>query len=170
MSTNTNYYRNEVRVPNLPIGTIVDKEGNPTQEELTFRQSLLSLLQSLIGNEGQVTPSVTTSQLSAIQDNTQLTPIGNSGTSGVSSYTCQWGTGAYTPSTTSYPSTPNDVLWSAYNNGSEPTTSIPVQGVVFKPIVALENFTIAGTSGASAGYVTVNFNGTLYKIQIYATS
>lgn len=46
-----------LRVPNLPIGPIVDKNGNPTDNELIFRQSLIGLLQTYFGSEGMVAPT-----------------------------------------------------------------------------------------------------------------
>lgn len=46
-----------VRVPNLPSGALVDNQGNATDDELTFRQGLISSLQQNFGNEGLVAPS-----------------------------------------------------------------------------------------------------------------
>ena len=51
--------RDVIRVPNLPVGKITDKEGNPTDDELTFRQALVTGLQKNIGNEGLIAPSQT---------------------------------------------------------------------------------------------------------------
>lgn len=48
-----------IRVPNLPTGTIVDKDGNATDDELTFRHSLITSLQNNFGNEGLVSPTQT---------------------------------------------------------------------------------------------------------------
>lgn len=45
-----------LRIPNLPIGPIVDKNLNPTQNEGLFRQSLVDLLQTYLGPEGVVSP------------------------------------------------------------------------------------------------------------------
>ena len=55
-----------VRIPNLPMGHIVDADGLPTDDELTFRQTLITNLQKFIGNEGMVLPSLTTSQIDQI--------------------------------------------------------------------------------------------------------
>ena len=48
--------RNVTRIPNLHMGEMVDKEGYPTDDELTFRQVLISNLQRLFGSEGVVLP------------------------------------------------------------------------------------------------------------------
>lgn len=45
-----------IRIPNLPLGKMSDEEGMPTDDELTFRQALVTSLQSYLGNEGLVTP------------------------------------------------------------------------------------------------------------------
>lgn len=51
--------RDVIRVPNLPVGKIVDDNGNSTDDELTFRQALITSLQNNFGNEGVVIPSQT---------------------------------------------------------------------------------------------------------------
>lgn len=73
------------RIPDLPLGRMVTEEGEPTDEELTFRQSLISNLQSWVGNEGLVAPTQTAADITIIQNNTQ----GNQ--SGFTMYTCGFG-------------------------------------------------------------------------------
>lgn len=58
------------RVPNLPIGPIVDKNGNPTQNEQLFRQSLIDLLQLYLSPEGIVMPSQSPTNVTVIQNGT----------------------------------------------------------------------------------------------------
>lgn len=58
-----------IRIPNLPSGRMVDENGMPTEEELTFRQALLTLLQDLFGAEGLVPPAQTTTNITAIATN-----------------------------------------------------------------------------------------------------
>lgn len=60
-----------IRIPNLPSGRLVDENGMPTEEELTFRQALLTLLQNLFGAEGLVPPAQPTTNITAISTNTQ---------------------------------------------------------------------------------------------------
>ena len=74
-----------VRIPNLPMGHIVEQDGMPTDDELTFRQTLITNLQRLIGNEGLVLPSLTTAQIDTIVAATN--PLGQ--------YTCPFGTMFY---------------------------------------------------------------------------
>lgn len=74
-----------IRIPNLPIGKITDGEGNPTDDELTFRQGLVTNLQTLFGNEGVVVPTLTAAQITTIEGFTDQQ--GN--------YTCQYGTIVY---------------------------------------------------------------------------
>jgi hypothetical protein len=78
------------RIPNLPSGPIVDKDGNPTQAELNFRQMLLQQLQLLMGNEGLVMPMQSSSNITTIQDNSNLVPGTN-----ITTYPCQFGTMIY---------------------------------------------------------------------------
>ncbi len=74
-----------IRIPNLPMGQIVDEQGMPTDDELTFRQGLLSSLQNYMGNEGLVMPSQTAANILIIQ-NHQLPNM---------QYTCAFGTMIY---------------------------------------------------------------------------
>ncbi len=46
----------DIRVPTLPIGRMVDKDGMPTDDELLFRTQLITSLQQNFNNEGLVMP------------------------------------------------------------------------------------------------------------------
>lgn len=105
-----------VRIPNLPMGRIVDQDGRPTDEEMFFRQSLLSLLLELIGAQGVVVPSQTQTDADKIATNTVDTPDGSGGM--ITSFTCQLGTLLYIPSTATYPAAPNDKLVVAMDDGT----------------------------------------------------
>jgi len=74
-----------IRIPNLPIGQIVDENGNATDDELTFRHALITQLQDNFGAEGCVIPSQTAANILIIQNNTDVQ--GN--------FTCQFGTMLY---------------------------------------------------------------------------
>lgn len=63
-----------VRIPNLPMGHVVDKEGLPTDDELTFRQTLITNLQRLIGNDGVVLPSLTSTQITDLENQKRYEP------------------------------------------------------------------------------------------------
>ena len=67
----------EVRIPTLPMGKIVNEQGMPTDDELQFRQSLITLLNKLIGTQGVVPPSQTTADITLIATNQQITPLAN---------------------------------------------------------------------------------------------
>lgn len=77
--------RSETRIPNLHMGEMVDNDGYPTDDELTFRQVLISNLQRLMGNEGLVIPSLSYDDIVKVVNNTQT--IGN-----ITRYTCAFGT------------------------------------------------------------------------------
>ena len=64
--------RNVTRIPNLHMGEMVDEKGYPTDDESTFRQVLITNLQRLFGNEGIVLPSLTTTEITAIQNNVDI--------------------------------------------------------------------------------------------------
>jgi len=64
-----------IRVPNLPTGPIVREDGFATDDELTFRQSLITSLQDNFGSEGLVAPSQSTSDITIIQDNRERDPV-----------------------------------------------------------------------------------------------
>lgn len=76
-----------IRIPNLPIGKMVDEQKNPTDDELTFRTALVNGLQTLFGNEGCVVPTQSYANMLLIQNN--LNTLGQ--------YTCQFGTCLYVP-------------------------------------------------------------------------
>lgn len=102
-----------VRIPNLPSGRMVDENGMPTEEELTFRQALLTLLQDLFGPEGLVMPAQNQANVTAIQNNQAQAQ----GASDSLVYTCQFGTFLYIPSTSSDPTMPNDSVVVSMQNG-----------------------------------------------------
>lgn len=79
-----------IRIPNLPVGRLVDENGNTTDEEQTFRQTLISSLQDNFGNEGCVVPSQTTDNITKIQNHTVIDQA-----TGNSVYTCKGGTLIY---------------------------------------------------------------------------
>ena len=58
-----------IRIPNLPIGPLVDDKGMPTSEELAFRQALITSLQQNFGNEGLIAPSQNAANATTIQNN-----------------------------------------------------------------------------------------------------
>jgi hypothetical protein len=49
----------ELRIPNLPTGAMTDKDGMPTNDELVFRQNLVTSLQNNFGSEGLIAPTQT---------------------------------------------------------------------------------------------------------------
>lgn len=76
-----------IRVPNLPTGEIVKEDRTATDDELTFRQGLITSLQQNFGSEGVVVPTQSYADMLIIQNN-QL-PNGQ--------YTCAFGTCLYVP-------------------------------------------------------------------------
>jgi hypothetical protein len=106
--------RNRVRIPNLPLGPLVDKDGKATPEEMTFRQGLLTLLQTIAGNEGLVAPSQNAANVTLIQAGATNTP----GATPSTSYSCAFGTMLYVPSTAVFPAVPNDYFIVAMNDGT----------------------------------------------------
>lgn len=76
-----------IRVPNLPLGPLVDEAFNATDDEITFRHTLITSLQKNFGDEGVVIPTQPTANINIIQNNqNQSTPP---------QYTCQAGTFIY---------------------------------------------------------------------------
>jgi hypothetical protein len=63
---------NEIRIPNLPMGNIVEKDGYPTDDEMTFRQVLISNLQRLFGNNGVVLPSLTSTEIAYVENKVDI--------------------------------------------------------------------------------------------------
>lgn len=83
------------RIPALPIGKMVNPDGNPSTEELIFRQTLMSSLISNIGSEGLVAPSQTTDDIDTIVAATAQAQ----GAVPDVEYTCQPGTFFYDTTT-----------------------------------------------------------------------
>lgn len=48
-----------IRIPILPTGVLVKEDRTASEDELTFRQSLITSLQQNFGNEGLVMPTQT---------------------------------------------------------------------------------------------------------------
>ena len=55
-----------MNIANLPISQIVDKEGFPTDVELTYRQNINIALQQGIGNEGYRIPGQSAANINVI--------------------------------------------------------------------------------------------------------
>lgn len=82
-----------IRVPNLPTGPLVDDQRNATDDELTFRQALITSLQRNFGPEGLVAPTQLYADMLTIQNNRIPDPV----TGAAGQYTCQFGTCLYVP-------------------------------------------------------------------------
>ncbi len=118
---NQNIPRNEVRIPNLPMGPLVDEKGYPTDEEQTFRQALLTLLQTFMGDEGLVMPTQDQASMTVIQNHTETTPAGTYGTP-IVTYTCALGTMLYViPDITDY--TQDKVMVAVRNSNDYPDSA-----------------------------------------------
>ena len=74
-----------MNIPNLPVGIMVESNGNPSAEELLFRQNLIQTLQNGVGQEGYVVPSQKATDIATI--------VANTNTQG--QYTCAPGTLLY---------------------------------------------------------------------------
>jgi hypothetical protein len=103
--------RQSIRVPNLPFGKMVDENGHPVDDELSFRQALVGNLQQLFGNNGVAITQHTAADITIIQNNQNQN----------GQYTCQFGTLIY--------DTDNNVLKVALDNGGGQP--------IFKTIVTL---------------------------------
>ncbi len=99
-----------IRVPNLPQGQLVDSNGYATNEELTFRQALVSLLQLLAGSEGLVMPTQSPGNVTIIQNNQNIQGF----------YTCQLGTMLYVQHPSDY--TQDKVMIAVRNDNTYPNT------------------------------------------------
>lgn len=154
-----NIERTTIRVPNLPSGKMVDENGMPTDEELTFRQALITLLQEFIGEEGLVMPTQDPASVTQIQNGTVQTPNGSYGTPFVTA-TCDVGTMLYSQA----PSYLNDKTVVAVRQDNNYPTSTPV----FKQILLIDDSTLYPTAGAIAGYALTTYNGVQYKVALYA--
>lgn len=78
-----------MNIPELPVSTMVEKDGNPTPTEYQFRQNLVQALQSVTSDEGLVPPSQNTANITKIQN--EKNPQGQ--------YTCAGGTLIYNTDT-----------------------------------------------------------------------
>lgn len=116
MSTIDEQSTQPVRIPNLPIDKMVDDKGYATPSELTFRQSLLSNLQTLFGNEGSVIPTQSPDNATTIINNKTVDPATN-----VSKYSCALGTMLYVKHPTDY--TQDKVVIAVRNDNTYPVTA-----------------------------------------------
>ncbi len=117
-----------IRIPNLPTGPLVDDSNNPTDDEMTFRRTLISQLQLNFGNEGCVIPTQTNAVapdnfIKQIQDNRIPDPV----TGAPGQYTCGFGRFLYD-------ATNNRILVSIDGGGGVPafmevTLTVPVPPV-----------------------------------------
>ena len=82
--------KQDIRIPNLPWDRMVDDLGYATPTELTFRQTLISNLQKNFGDEGCVVPSLSSADITVIQNNQVVNPATN-----VLEYTVKAGTMVY---------------------------------------------------------------------------
>lgn len=105
-----------VRIPNLPNGKIVDNDGMPTDDELTFRQALITSLQNYMGAEGLVAPVQNPANLLIIQNNRKT--INNDPL--IQQYTCLLGTIIYVQHTTDY--TQDKVMVAVRDDNTYPDT------------------------------------------------
>jgi hypothetical protein len=108
--------RESIRIPNLPFGQIVDDKGMATDDELTFRQALITALQNYMGNEGLVIP---------IQNQTDADAILNHKVEDPSNpanfvYTCLLGTTLYIKDAADY--TQDKVVIAVRNDNTYPAT------------------------------------------------
>ncbi len=111
----TDNSRQPIRIPNLPVGPIVIQDGNATPTELTFRQTLLSNLQKILGNEGLVMPLQSPGNADIIVNNANIDP-----STGLPVYTCQLGTIIYSEDPLDY--TQDKVLIAVRNDNTYPAT------------------------------------------------
>lgn len=81
-----------IRVPNLPMGVIIDENGRATDDFLTFLQALTQSLQQNYGPEGLVMPTQTEGMSAGVDD--FVTQIQNNQNE-KGQYTCQLGTMLY---------------------------------------------------------------------------
>lgn len=100
-----------MNVPNLPAGKIVDENGYPTDQMLTFLQNLVTGLLNNIGDQSFVLPTQTSTQITLIQDNTVPNPSNPNPVFDL--YTCQFGTGFYN-------STANTIMFCVDNGDGFP--------------------------------------------------
>jgi len=106
----TDQSKQPIRIPNLPMGKLVDENGHPTDNELTFRQALITSLQNYMGNEGLVSPTQNDADKTTIQDN-----VDSQGT-----YTCELGTILYVKHPSDY--TQDKVMIAVRDDNTYPST------------------------------------------------
>lgn len=94
-----------IRIPNLPTDIIVDDKGQATDDEKTFRQTLITSLQKNFGDEGVVLPAQTAANILTIQNNNYIDQA-----TGLTVYSCQYGTMIYN-------STANSIMIAVENGG-----------------------------------------------------
>ena len=104
-----------IRIPNLPIEKMVDENGNASPSELTFRQTLISNLQSLFGNEGSVIPIQNPIDANTIINNKIINPVTN-----IAQFSCLLGTMLYVQHPTDY--TQDKVVIAVRNDNTYPIT------------------------------------------------
>lgn len=90
-----------IRVPNLPVGQLIDETGHATDDFLTYLQALTQSLQQNYGAEGLVMPTQTDTNITTIQNNQDQQ----------GRYTCQYGTLIYDET--------NNSIRVAVNNGAD---------------------------------------------------
>jgi hypothetical protein len=74
-----------MRIPNIPVGKVLNEEGYLSDEFKTFFYELIKTMQENLGDEGLVSPTQTASNLTIIQNN--VLPNG--------AYSCKFGTTLY---------------------------------------------------------------------------
>ena len=79
-----------VRIPSLPIGKMVDENGNPTQQEQSFRVGLINSLQQNFGPEGMVAPAQAYADIQTIAANQSINAL--TGQTAGGPFTTQGGT------------------------------------------------------------------------------
>ena len=107
-----------IRVPTLPMGEMVTKDGTPTDDELLFRTQLITSLQQNFGNEGLVIPVQGNGVVLGVDD--YVTQIQNHQNI-KGEYTCALGTMLYViPDATDY--TKDKVMIAVRNDNTFPNT------------------------------------------------
>ncbi len=86
-----------MNIPNLPVAPMVDKEGNATDIELTFRQNLITALQQGAGAEGLVIPTLSDDPVGTPNAQTALQKLATiqNNQNAQGQYTCALGTTLY---------------------------------------------------------------------------
>lgn len=112
-----------IRIPNLPTGEIVKEDRTATDDELTFRQGLITSLQQNFGDEGLIAPTQDATNIAIIQNNRIPDPVTNA----PGQYSCGFGRFIYD-------STNNRILVSIDGGGAVPafmevTITVPVPPV-----------------------------------------